>query len=124
MTSSKSIFSPSRRRWVFCVSVASIFLVETAVAAETKGGAASLLSMLPLVGIVGIWYLMVLRPKVTEERNHNKLVSELAPGTKILLSSGIYGVVAAVKDDKLVEVEIAKNVVVETSTDYIESKVA
>lgn len=114
----------TKRLWVTCAFLASACLVETAVAAETKGGAASLLSMLPLVGIVGIWYLMVLRPKVAEERNHNKLVSELAPGTKILLSSGIYGVVAAVKDDKLVEVEIAKNVVVETSTDYIESKVA
>lgn len=73
---------------------------------------AELVSFLPLVGIALLFWLMVVRPASRRQKELARVQSELQPGQRVMLSSGIYGTVSALADDRL-HVEIAPGVVVE-----------
>ena len=59
--------------------------------------------------ILFIFYLFLWRPQKKRMNEHAAMVNALKVGDKIYLSSGIYGKISKIKDDKL-SVEIAPNV--------------
>ncbi|WP_457206566.1 preprotein translocase subunit YajC [Nocardioides sp. P5_C9_2] len=71
-----------------------------------------LVSFLPLVAIALLFWLMVIRPASRRQKNLARIQSALQPGQRVMLSSGIFGTVVSVVDDR-VRVEIATGVVVE-----------
>lgn len=73
---------------------------------------AELVSFLPLVAIALLFWLMVMRPASRRQKQLRRIQSELRPGQRVMLSSGIYGTVSTVGDDR-VHVEVAPGVVVE-----------
>jgi preprotein translocase subunit YajC len=82
--------------------------------AATNGGAgASPFSMLlPILGMLLIFYFLMIRPQQKRQKEVQKMLSAVKKGDRVLTASGLYGTVAGVKDDVLV-LQIADNVKVE-----------
>lgn len=93
----------------------SLFLL--AQAAPAAGDAAQqqpnfLVQMLPLVFIFVIFYFMLIRPQQKRQKEHQKLISSVKSGDRVVTNAGIHGIVANVKD-KTVVVKVADNVKLE-----------
>jgi preprotein translocase subunit YajC len=71
----------------------------------------SLASLLPLVGIALLFWLLLIRPAQRRQRETLRMQSAIAVGDEVMLTSGIFGTVKAVVDDRF-EVEVAPGVVV------------
>jgi preprotein translocase subunit YajC len=75
------------------------------------------IDFIPIVLVFGVMYFVILRPQINEKREHDKLISSLARGDRVVTASGLHGVIANVADDT-VHLEIAERVkiVVDKST--------
>ncbi len=72
----------------------------------------ALVQMLPIVAILVIFYFLLIRPKQREQKAHQKMLTQLGKGDRVLTSGGIFGSVVGLKDDRVV-VKIAENVKIE-----------
>ena len=84
------------------------------------GSAPAILQMLPLVALVGVFYLILFRPEQKRRREHERMVTALKRGDRVVLASGIHGRVTGVAD-KTVTVEIARGVQVEVDRSAIQT---
>lgn len=87
--------------------------------AETASNASGslLITMLPLVLIVAMFFF-ISRQRKKQMAAHSAMLTELSPGTPVILNSGIRGTVRTVLGDDL-EVEIAPGVVVTVLTQAV-----
>ena len=69
-----------------------------------------LVSLLPLIGIVAVFWLLVIRPASRRNKDLAQLQAAVKAGDRVMLGSGFFGTVRGVHDDRL-EVEIADGVV-------------
>ncbi|MEO8362124.1 MAG: preprotein translocase subunit YajC [Vicinamibacteria bacterium] len=65
-------------------------------------------AFLPMAIVFGIFYVLVIAPSRKKQTDQDKLLKELKTGDRVVLVSGIFGVVTGV-DDKVVYVRIADN---------------
>jgi len=71
-----------------------------------------IMNMLIFIGAMfAIVYFMMILPNKRRMKEYKEMLSKLTVGSKILMAGGIYGVVRKI-DDKDLEVEIAKGVIV------------
>jgi preprotein translocase subunit YajC len=82
-----------------------------------------LASLLPLLGIAVLFWALMIRPAQRRQRELRQMQSSLEVGDEVMLSSGIYGVLRSL-DDERVSVELAPGVVVEVVRGAVGSKVA
>ncbi len=68
-----------------------------------------LVSLLPFILIVIIFYYFLIRPQVKRQKEIQKFRKSLQKGDKIITAGGIYGKIVEMKDN-IVMVEIAPNV--------------
>ena len=74
---------------------------------------AGMLNMLGMFAILGVMlYFVMIRPQSKQRKEQENLLKNLKSGDKIVLSSGIFGIVTNVKEKSLM-VKIADNVKVE-----------
>ena len=78
----------------------------------------SFLQFLPIVLILGIFYLLTYRPMKTRQKNHESLLQSLKNGDKVITSGGVHGTVAGVRETTVllkvsdqVKIEFAKSAV-------------
>ncbi len=57
--------------------------------------------LLQMLGILGIFYFLIIRPKVRQERQHRERIERVKRGDQITTAGGIVGEVVHVKDNKL-----------------------
>jgi preprotein translocase subunit YajC len=81
-----------------------------------------LASLLPLVGIAALFWLLLIRPQQRRQRELRQMQSALAVGDRVMLTSGIYGVLRSLEDQS-VRVELAPGVVVEVARGAVGQKV-
>ena len=67
-------------------------------------------SYLPLVLVVIAFWLLVLRPARNRQRDFMRTQNALEPGARVMLASGIFGELVAVRDDE-VDIRVASDVV-------------
>jgi preprotein translocase subunit YajC len=77
-----------------------------------EGGPSPFSMLLPILGMLVIFYLLLIRPQQKRQKEMQKMLNAVKKGDRILTASGLYGVVAGLKDDVVV-VKIADNVKVE-----------
>ncbi len=65
----------------------------------------------PLLLIVLAFWLLVLRPARNRQKDFMATQTALAPGARVMLASGIFGDLVAVRDDE-VDIRIASDVVI------------
>jgi preprotein translocase subunit YajC len=77
-----------------------------------------IISFLPLVFILAIFYLIVFLPARNRQKKLQAMLDSLKPGDKVITSGGIYGTIVSTKDDRI-QLRIAENVKVELSRNAI-----
>lgn len=81
--------------------------------AQSAGPSMIASQLLPFVLIFGVFYLMLIRPQQKRAKQHKEMVSKLSRGDRVIISSGITGIVSkAVAEKDTIEVEIATGVYV------------
>jgi preprotein translocase subunit YajC len=80
--------------------------------AQTAGGTStdSLVSFLPLVAIVVVFYFMLFRPQQQKAKKHRELLAGIRRGDRVVTAGGILGTVNKVLSDTELQVEIADGV--------------
>ena len=80
----------------------------SALVAQSDGG--NLLSMaLPLVAMVGVMYLLMIRPERKKASEHQTFLTSLKRGDEVVLTSGIIGRIQSV-EERTLTIEIADKV--------------
>ena len=85
--------------------------------AQAAGGAAGggpeafLIQMLPLIGLVVLFYFLLIRPQQRRMKLHQQMIAAVKRGDTVVLNSGVIGKVVRV-EDKEVGVEISTGVTV------------
>jgi preprotein translocase subunit YajC len=72
---------------------------------------AQLIQFLPLVGLVVLFYFLMIRPQQRRMKAHQTMLGGLKRGDNVVLSSGVHGKIVRVEDAD-VGVEIATGVTV------------
>jgi preprotein translocase subunit YajC len=88
--------------------------------AEGGGGGAGLMTFLPFVAIIAIFYFLIIRPQNKKQKDTQKMLSALKKGDRVVTIGGIHGVIQSVKDQSVI-VKIDDNVKVEFSRSAISS---
>ena len=78
----------------------------------------SLISFLPLVLILGIFYLIVFLPARRRQKKLQNMIDNLKAGDKVVTSGGIYGTIVGFKDDRI-QLRVAENVKIELSRNAV-----
>ena len=79
-------------------------LIMMAPAANGQGG--GIMSFLPLIAIVVVFYFFMIRPQMKKAKEQNKYIESLKKGDKILTIGGIYGKIAEVREDESMIIEV------------------
>ena len=86
--------------------------------AQVVGGAAAggspqdmIMQFLPLIGLVVLFYFLMIRPQQQRMKTHQAMLAAVKRGDTVVLSSGMIGKIVRV-EDKEVGVEVATGVTV------------
>ena len=79
-------------------------------AQEGMGSGSLLMTVLPFVLLIAVFYFMMIRPENKRKKAEEKMRSELAVGDEISTIGGLVGTICAIKED---------TVVIETSADRV-----
>ena len=83
--------------------------------AQTPNG---IISFLPLVFVLIIFYVVVFVPARRKQRKLQDMIDNLKVGDKIVTSGGIYGTIVGFKDDRI-QLRVAENVKIELSRNAV-----
>ncbi|HEY8574577.1 preprotein translocase subunit YajC [Phenylobacterium sp.] len=84
---------------------------QAADAAGAAGPQAFLIQMLPLIGLVILFWFLLIRPQQRRMKQHQAMIAAVKRGDTVVLNSGVIGKVVRV-EDKEVGVEISSGVTV------------
>lgn len=65
--------------------------------------------MLPLVGIVVIFWFLIIRPQMRQQKDHKNRVAAMKKGDQVVTGGGLVGKVLKV-DDTYAEIELGQGV--------------
>ena len=71
-----------------------------------------LFQFMPLIIIAVLFYFLLIRPQQKKQKDHQKLVSAIKTGDKVITAAGIHGIVANVKETTIL-LKVADNVKIE-----------
>lgn len=76
----------------------------TTILLQASGG--SLVSFLPMILIIIVFYFFMIRPQMKKAKDHKKYIEELKKGDKVVTSAGIHGRIVDMNEATfLIEVE-------------------
>lgn len=52
-----------------------------------------------LVVIFGVMYLLMIRPRQRQQKQHEEMMKELRPGDRVIMAGGIYGQIDSIRED-------------------------
>lgn len=100
----------------------ALLLVPTdpffALAAPPSGGASPLVSFIPFVLVLGIFYFVILMPMKKRQKKVDEFLAALKSGDRVVTTGGLYGTIAKVEEQS-VHLQIAPNVRVEVARSAI-----
>jgi preprotein translocase subunit YajC len=83
-----------------------------------SGSGAALVSFLPLVLIMLVFWFLIIRPQKKQQQHRKAMLSALKKGDRIVTNGGLFATVLNVKEDRVVatiadgvKVEIAKHAI-------------
>lgn len=90
------------------------------VVAQQPGGGDLLGMLVPLILVMGVFYLLIWRPQAKSMQKHQEFVNGLKVGDEVVTDSGLFGKVVAVETDA-VSLEISKGVKIRVRRKNVES---
>jgi len=103
---------------------------DVAVFAAAPGGFGSGFSLLLPVLLIGVMYLMMIRPQQKKQKQWQQMLSELKTGDKVTTTGGIRGTIISLKDDSMIvrvapdgiKIEVVKSAIASVTTQEEGSK--
>lgn len=85
---------------------------------------------LPIILMVGIMYLLMIRPQQTRQKKWQAMLEHLKAGDRIVTSGGMRGAILSIKDDSVIlrvppdnlKIEVTRASIVTVITDEEEKK--
>ena len=84
------------------------------------GGSNPIMSFLPLIAIIAIFYFLILRPQRKKQQENQKMLSTLKKGDRIITIGGVHGIISTVKESTVI-VKVDDNVKLEINRSAIGS---
>lgn len=91
--------------------------------AAPAAGPGGLGAFLPLILIFVVFYFLLIRPQQKKAKEHQTYLSNLKKGDQVVTNGGIHGEITGLTE-KVVTLEIAENVRIKVSRQYIAGSVA
>ena len=66
------------------------------------GGGSTWMTFLPIVGMIAIFYFLIIRPQNKKQKETQKMLSALKKGDKVVTIGGLHGTVQSVKDSTVI----------------------
>jgi preprotein translocase subunit YajC len=66
-----------------------------------QGGLGALQGLLPMLLIIGVFYLLLIRPQQKRQRELQQTIAELKAGDRVVTTGGIIGTITTVRDTSL-----------------------
>lgn len=99
------------------------------IALQQTGAQGGLMSFLPLVLIIVVFWFFMIRPQMKRQKELKNFRESLQKGDKVVTTGGIYGKIAEIQDyyvilevEGQVRLKIDKSAVVKDMTDAVPSK--
>jgi preprotein translocase subunit YajC len=73
------------------------------------GGAGGLMAFLPLIVIMGIFYVLLILPAQRRQKTTQEMINALKNGDKVIINGGLYGTIVGLEGDT-VQLRIADQV--------------
>jgi preprotein translocase subunit YajC len=96
----------------------SVPILAMAPPPENSGGLGALVSFLPLVLIMLVFWFLIIRPQKKQQEKRKSMLGALRKGDRIVTSGGLFATILNVKEDRVVatiaegvKVEIAKSAI-------------
>jgi preprotein translocase subunit YajC len=61
-------------------------------------GGGTLISFMPMLLIIGVFYLLLIRPQQQRQRKLQETISQLKAGDRVVTTGGVIGTITSVKD--------------------------
>ena len=98
-----------------------LFLAQQTAAPAAPSGILNSSLLFPILLVVGMYFLLI-APQRKKQKELAKMLAALQSGDEVITTSGIYGVITNVKDDRFV-VRIGDDTKVEISKGFVQSVV-
>jgi preprotein translocase subunit YajC len=84
-----------------------------------------LVSFLPFVLIIGVFYLLLIRPNQKKQQQWQQMLGNLKSGDKVTTTGGIRGTILTIKEDAIqlrvppdnIKIEVVKSAIASVTTD-------
>lgn len=80
-----------------------------AAGAGAAGAPPAWISFLPIIGMIAIFWFLIIRPQMKRQKEHQQKVAAMKKGDQVVTAGGLVGKVTKV-DDVYVELELGANV--------------
>ena len=80
-----------------------------AAAGAAAGAPPAWISFLPIVGMIAIFWFLIIRPQMKKQKQHQAKIAEVKKGDQVVTAGGLVGKVIKA-DDIYVELELGPNV--------------
>lgn len=84
-------------------------MLELLVATAAQGEPPAWMTWLPIIGMVVIFWFLIIRPQMRQQKQHREKVEAIKKGDKVITQGGLLGKVIKV-DETYVDIELAKDV--------------
>ncbi len=84
-------------------------MLDILAAAGANAAPPGWLNWLPIIGMVVIFWFLIIRPQMKRQKEHQEKVAGLKKGDQVVTQGGLVGKIAKVEDD-YVHIDLAKDV--------------
>ena len=79
-----------------------LFGVQQAAEGQQPGAGSFLQSIIPFVLIIGIFYMLIIRPQSKKRKETEKMLSAIKKGDKVITIGGLHGTVQSVRETTVI----------------------
>src|SRR5687767_2639082 len=73
-------------------------LITTTFLVMFQGGLGALGGLLPMLLIIGVFYMLLIRPQQKRQRELQQTIAELKAGDRVVTTGGVIGTITTVRD--------------------------
>lgn len=84
-------------------------MIEFLAAAASAEAPPGWIQWLPIIGMIAIFWFLIIRPQMRRQKEHQQKVAGLKKGDKIVTAGGLVGKIVKV-DDNYADIELAQGV--------------
>ncbi|MBU1917308.1 preprotein translocase subunit YajC [bacterium] len=88
--------------------ISTAYAQEAGAAAASGGGFGA---FMPLVVVFAIFYFLIIRPQQKQQKKMRQMIADAKKGDEVITNSGLHGKIVELKDNNVVMLQVANNVV-------------